>query len=185
MTVENAVEEAALPLFYDASDVRNLPSGKDVTLYRDGDFAVNPTIARRFGRVRWFTVVGNYRDCGLIDWEPGNPAFTPAGLQRFVFGRRQLGKRARVYVDRVDARPAMFALGWDGRTPVTDLPASGHLVAYAEWHIATLDSDPRTRAELAAELANRWHAPIPEGKLWAQQYATDGRVDTSHLFGTW
>lgn len=147
--------------FGDSAEWRNIPADLAAVLPIDGNFAAPPAAAARFPRVRWYTVTGDYRHAGAIDWELGNPCFNAGSLRRFVRGRRAMGVRARVYVDRADAREALDALG----------PG---LLSYAAllWWIPTLDGKRWTADELAGDLAANWDAPIPAGQLWANQYVT-------------
>ena len=182
--------------FGDSYDSRNIPSELAAMLPVDGDYAVTPGEAGRFPRHRWYTVTGDYRRAGAIDWELHNPCFTPPALRGFVRGRAAIGKRARVYVDRADSADAVGAL------------RAGGLLSYPGlyWWIPTLDGRRWTAGELAADLAERWGAAIPAARLWANQYVTispageqlvglapaerravhsRGAYDLSDLFGEW
>lgn len=184
--------------FGDSADWRNIPEGWRAILPVDGEFAAPRTAVTRFSHVRWYTVTGDYRHAGAVDWEPGNPCYTPGGLRRYIRGRRSMNARARVYLDRADASEAIAALRDYGH---------GELLSYPGllWWIATLDGKRHTPAGLAAELAAGWDAPIPEAQIWADQYVTmtvagpltgmprqerlaaarTGAYDVSDLYGEW
>jgi hypothetical protein len=148
-------------------------------LYKDGNYAVPPSapVTLQASGVRYITVTGDYRGCGAIDWEPGNPCFTPAGLRGYVRGRRGINAVARAYCNRANASEAISYLEDYGH---------GSLLGYEKlvWWIATLDNHQWGQAELAADLANNWDAPIAPGKLWGNQYVTqpDG-YDETVLYG--
>ena len=74
--------------FTDSSDWRNQPPALAAMLPVDGNYAVSQANAETFRRYRWYTVTGDYRRAGAIDWENGYPCFTPGGLRRFVTGRK-------------------------------------------------------------------------------------------------
>lgn len=162
---------------YDAAEWQNLPPESQVMLYADGDYAVPKDAPVRLNAsgVRYITVTGDYRGCGAIDWEAGNPCFNAASLRGYVRGRRAKNVVARVYVDRANASEALFYL--------TDY-GHGDLTQYAKlvWWISTLDNIQWNADALAAELAANWDAPIPAAKLWGNQFAT-GAYDTSNVFG--
>ncbi len=167
--------------FDDSATEANLPSGQRVMLPVDGRFADTAASAARFSAVRWYTVTGDYRRAGGIDWETGNPCFTPAGLRGYVRGRRAMNVRARVYCDRADAADAVRAL-FDG--------GHGRLLYYPGlcWWISTLDGRVWTAQDLAEDLAKNWDAPeITADKLWACQYqgGPSAPLDKSVLFGAW
>lgn len=160
--------------FYDSALWPSAPPSTQYGLkYIDGEFAPDQRI--RFEHTRFITVHGHYRDAGIIDFEPENPAFNPWTLRRFVRGRKALNLRARVYCDRVDATEALRYLAVDG------------LDNYPEWWIATLDGKQWTAAELAADLESHFDAPIPADRIWANQWTqvNDGEIDQSSLFGAW
>lgn len=161
--------------FYDSTQPHEIPAGAAALLYKDGDYAWNgPT--SRFSAVRWITVTGDYQQCGAVDWEKFNPVFSAAGLRGFVRGRRAMKARARVYCNMSTAAEALKALH-DGGT----LAEYGGL----RWWIARPGQAPPTQAELAAELAQTWDAPIPKDQLWGCQYAWDGIYDESVLYLPW
>lgn len=145
-------------LFYDAVTPANIPIGTSACLYYDGDYAATQDDARRFQRVRWITVEGDYKNCGIADYEAGNEVFSEEGeLKEWVEGRNAMGKRARVYCDRAS------------------LPEVRELLAdldYLVW-ISTLDGDA---------LSPEW-----TGGLWAVQYrgGVSAEFDTSVLYGEW
>lgn len=143
--------------FHDSARWGLIPAGADAALYHDGRFAATAADARRFGRVRWITVTGDYRHCGIIDYEAGEPDFAPARLRAFVAGRKAMNCRARVYCNRSTFPAAAEA--------VKGLPV--------EWWISTLDGD---------KLSAHWTAG-----LWAVQYAggMTAQYDTSVLYGQW
>lgn len=149
---------APLPEFYDAIKYWLIPDAARAALYRDGMYACPPGEATRLGPVRWITIAADYRNCGITDYEEGNPVFDVPGLLReFVAGRLGMRKRARVYCDRVNMSRAAAEL--DG------LPF--------EWWIATLDGDKL--------------GPGFAPNLWAVQFegGPRGQVDKSALYGPW
>lgn len=166
--------------FADSARWEAIPPGSWAALYADGEFAAPQSAQRLFRGVRHYTVWGNWRIAKIIDWEPGNPCFTPAALRRFVRGRRALGEDAVVYCDRADAAEALAALHDFGH---------GELANYSGlmFDIATLDGADWSAIELADDLARNWDAPIPAAAIWANQYVTragpDGPYDVSRLFG--
>lgn len=144
--------------FYDSTQPDLIPAGTHACLYYDGEFAATPEQARRFAAVRWITVLGNYADCGIADFEAGNAVFSePGALRSFVEGRHKMGVRARVYCDRANLPTVRSEL--DGLT-------------YLVW-IGTLDGD-----KLSAN-----YTP----GLWGVQYAggMTADYDTSVLYGVW
>ncbi len=144
--------------FYDSTQPDLIPAGTHACLYYDGEFAAPPEQARRFAAVRWITVLGNYADCGIADFEAGNAVFSePGALRSFVEGRHKMGVRARVYCDRANLPTVRSEL--DGLT-------------YLVW-IGTLDGD-----KLSAN-----YTP----GLWGVQYAggMTADYDTSVLYGVW
>lgn len=170
-----------MTFFKDSSDWRNIPHGSDAALYKDGAFEAPPDAPERLElhRVRWITVIGDYRRAGIVDWEPGNEVFTPPGLRGYVRGRRGMNTRARIYTDRADAAEAVAALRDFGH---------GELLQYGGlmWWIATLDDLFETAEEIAADLAANWGAPeITADKIWADQFTDTGAVDISRLYGVW
>lgn len=147
--------------FYDSVNPEDIPGGAHACLYWDGHYAVSAGGAgwgKRFAAVRWITVLGNWRDCGIADYELGNEVFAVSGaLRGWVAGRASIGKRARVYCDRSNLRAVQGELeGLD----------------WLLW-VATLDGDA---------LSAGW-AP----NLWAVQYAGGpaAAYDTSLLYGEW
>lgn len=142
--------------FHDSARVGLIPGG-DAALYFDGRFAATAEQAKRFGRVRWITVIGDYRHCGIIDYEPGEADYSPGRLRAFVQGRKDMNRRARVYCDRSDFPGAQEA--------VKGLPV--------EWWISTLDGN---------KLSPHWTPG-----LWAVQYegGMTAQFDTSVLYGQW
>lgn len=149
---------ATQPVFYDAIKYWLIPDAASAALYHDGIYACPKGEASRLGPVRWITIAADYHNCGIADFEPGNPVFDVSGMLReFVAGRLGMRKRARVYCDRNNMAAAAAEL--DG------LPF--------EWWIATLDGDKLTPGFVAG--------------LWAVQYAggPNGNVDLSVLYGTW
>jgi hypothetical protein len=144
--------------FYDSTQPDLIPAGTHACLYYDGEFAATPEQARRFAAVRWITVLGNYADCGIADFEAGNAVFSePGALRSFVEGRHKMGVRARVYCDRANLPTVRSEL--DGLT-------------YLVW-IGTLDGD-----KLSAN-----YTP----GLWGVQFAggMTADYDTSVLYGVW
>jgi hypothetical protein len=144
--------------FYDSTRPSAIPDGADACLYRDGDFAASPREALRFNRTRWITIGCDWDNCGIADYEPGNPVYNRSGMLRaWVTGRMGMGRRARVYSDRFNMARAEAEL--QGLT--------------YEWWIATLDGN-----ELNPDF-------VPH--LWAVQYAGGpaAAVDISRRYGTW
>lgn len=163
---------------FDAATWENLPHQSQVMLYKDGRYAVpaNAPQVLEASAVRYITITGDYRGCGAIDWEPGNPCFTAQGIRSYVRGRRALNVDARVYCDRADAAEAIAAL-WDF--------GHGELLSYPKlmWWISTLDNIQWPQDALAQELANHWGAPIPAGQIWGNQFATGEAYDTTNVYG--
>lgn len=183
MPVEETPEVTggAPQLFYDSATWENLPRNTWLALYRDGIFATpgHAISVLHPVKVRWYTVEGDYRTAGILDWEKGNPCYTAGGLRRFVAGRRGLGFTARVYLDRADAEQAVFYLRDYGHGSLLDYPG-------LFWDVSTLDGHQWTAEDLAADLAANWGAPeITAARLWANQWLDDGAKDTSTLFGKW
>lgn len=146
--------------FYDSVIPANIPAGSHACLYHDGDFAAHPEDAavERLAAVRWITVIGDYDNCGIADYEKGNPVFSVNdALRAWVEGRHRNGHRARVYCDRAN------------------LPEVDELLEGLKWELwaATLDGDV---------LFADW-AP----NLWAVQYGggVTAAYDTSILYGEW
>lgn len=165
--------------FYDSADWPVIPHGTAAALYVDGEFRAPPTAPAQLQltAARWITVAGDYRQASILDWEPGNPCYSPAGLRRHVRGRRALDMEAWVYCDRADAAEALAALvDW----------GTGDLAAYDGlfWWISTLDGENWTADTLAADLASRFHAPIHPDRIAANQYANLGNTDISRTFLT-
>jgi hypothetical protein len=144
--------------FYDSTRPALIPAGSHACLYFDGDYAATAQQAKRFAAVRWITVLGNYRDCGIADFEEGNEVYAEAGaLRAWVEGRTSMHCRARVYCDR------------------SNLPKVRGLLEgleYLVW-LATLDGE-------------KLSASYTPG-LWGVQYAggITAAYDTSILYGTW
>jgi|SRR5579859_910634 len=144
--------------FYDAIKYWLIPDNARAVLYHDGAYACPPREASRLAAVRWITVTGDYLNCGIADYEPGNQVYeVPGALRQYVAGRLGMRKRARVYCDRDNM--ARAAADLDG------LPF--------EWWIATLDGN-----RLAPD-----YAP----NLWAVQFegGPNGHFDRSVLYGQW
>jgi hypothetical protein len=144
--------------FYDSTQPELMPEGSHACLYFDGDFAATAEQAKRFAAVRWITVLGNYRNCGIADFEAGNEVFSqPGALRAFVEGRRNMGVRARVYCDRANLSTVRSEL--DG-------------LEYLVW-LSTLDGD-----QLSANFTPG---------LWGVQFAggLTADFDTSVLYGVW
>src|SRR5262245_24493287 len=98
--------------FYDAADWHNIPRGSAAMLYADGDYAAPADAPAQLGlsHARWITVEGSHQAAGAIDWEAQNPCFTDQALADYVAGRRSMGTRARVYVQRSLVSRALAAL---------------------------------------------------------------------------
>lgn len=145
--------------FYDSAQPDLIPAHARACLYYDGDYAAKAAEARRFSATRWITVFGDYRNCGIADYEPGNPVYGNEGaLREWAAGRQAMNCRARVYCDLANLDRA--------RSAVKGL---GNVV----WWVATLNGN-----KLSATF-------IPD--LWAVQFAggPDADYDTSLLYGTW
>jgi hypothetical protein len=145
--------------FYDSVTPANIADGAHACLYHDGLYAVpDLAVADRFAAVRWITVIGDYDNCGVADYEHGNPVFSVNdALRTWVKGRRDHGHRARVYCDRAnldEVRDQLEGLDW-------------------ELWVATLDGDV---------LHSGW-AP----NLWGVQYGGGPHADkdVSILYGEW
>jgi hypothetical protein len=144
--------------FYDSTQPQLIPEGAHACLYYDGDYAATAAQAKRFAAVRWITVLGDYRNCGVADFEQGNEVYSkPGALRDFVQGRIDMGTRARVYCDLSNLP-----------TVRSDLEGLKYLV----W-LATLDG-------------NKLSANYTPG-LWGVQFAggVDAEYDTSVLYGVW
>ena len=145
--------------FYDSVRPASIADGAHACLYHDGLYAVpDLAVADRFAAVRWITVIGDYDNCGIADYEQGNPVFSVNdALRTWVQGRRDHDHRARVYCDRAnldEVRDQLEGLDW-------------------ELWVATLDGDV---------LSADW-AP----NLWAVQFAggVGAPRDASILYGKW
>jgi len=144
--------------FYDSTQPNLIPAGSHACLYYDGDYAANPAEAKRFAAVRWITVLGDYRNCGIADYEQGNAVYSePGALRAYVEGRKNMGTRARVYCDRANLPKVRSAL--EG-------------LNYLVW-IGTLDGDKLS--------------PGYTPGLWGVQFAggPTAEYDTSVLYGVW
>ena len=64
--------------FYDSTRPKLIPAGAHACLYFDGKYAATKQDAKRFAAVRWITVLGNHRDCGVADYEAGNEIYAKA-----------------------------------------------------------------------------------------------------------
>jgi hypothetical protein len=144
--------------FYDSTRPELIPAGAHACLYFDGRYAATKQEAKRFAAVRWITVVGNYRDCGVADYEAGNAVYSKAGaLRAWVQGRMNMHTRARVYCDRANLPKVRAHLeGLD----------------YLVW-LATLDGDKLSKNYTPG--------------LWGVQFAggETAPYDTSVLYGVW
>jgi hypothetical protein len=144
--------------FFDSTRPALIPEGAHACLYHDGDYAASPAEAHRFAAVRWITVIGDYLNCGIADYEAGNKVYSQRGaLRAFVQGRLDHHWRARVYCDRSNLQKVRFELaGLD----------------YLVW-LATLDGD-----KLSADYTTG---------LWGVQFTggLSADYDTSVLYGTW
>jgi len=144
--------------FYDSTQPDLIPADTHACLYYDGLYAATPEQAKRFAAVRWITVLGDYRNCGIADFEAGNEVYDRAGaLREYVQGRINMGVRARVYCDRANLELVR-----------ADLEGLSYLV----W-IGTLDGN---------KLSPDWTSG-----LWGVQYAggETAPYDTSILYGVW
>jgi hypothetical protein len=146
--------------FYDSTEPALIPADAGyAALYYDGDYgAAGREGASRFPHVRWITVIGDYENCGIADYEPGNPVYINDGaLRAWVEGRNRMDARARVYCDR-DVLP-------QARDLLTGLD-------YLVW-VSTLDGN---------QLEPDW----TEG-LWAVQYngGENADYDESVLYMPW
>jgi hypothetical protein len=144
--------------FYDSTRPAEIPEGAHACLYYDGDYAATAAQAKRFVATRWITVLGNYRNCGIADFEQGNEVYSKAGaLRAFVQGRKNMNVRARVYCNQ-------------SNLPKVRSELEG--LEYLVW-LATLDG-------------NKLSADYTSG-LWGVQYAggLTAAYDTSVLYGVW
>lgn len=144
--------------FYDSTRPKLIPAGAHACLYFDGKYAATKQDAKRFAAVRWITVLGNHRDCGVADYEAGNEVYAKAGaLRAWVKGRMNMHTRARVYCDRANLPKVREHL--EG-------------LEYLVW-LATLDG----------EKLSRGYTP----GLWGVQFAggETAPYDTSVLYGVW
>ena len=144
--------------FYDSTQPGKIPAGAHACLYYDGDYKATAEQAKRFAATRWITVTGDYKNCGIADFEAGNSVFSkPGALRAFVAGRDEMKARARVYCDQSNL-PKVRA----------ELEGLDYLV----W-LGTLDG-------------NKLSAGYTPG-LWAVQFAGGMKADydTSVLYGTW
>lgn len=156
--------------FCDSARWGLIPAGANALLYGDGRYAATAEDAKRFGRVRWITVLGS-AGCGAGDYEEGNALFEPGRLRSWVLARRAEGWRARVYTDLANLGDAHGLVG--------DL-------ANVCWWIATLDGVQRTAAEVVA-LAAGHGVHLAPSAIWAQQWkgGPSAAYDESVLLGTW
>jgi hypothetical protein len=103
-------------------------------------------------------VLGDYRHCGIADYEAGNAVYSePGKLRAWVKGRMDMHTRARVYCNRSNLPKVRSQL--EGLT-------------YLVW-IATLDGN---------KLSKNWTSG-----LWGVQFAggETANYDTSVLYGVW
>jgi hypothetical protein len=168
---------AATPKLYDAILWQDLPAGEDVALYHDGNWPAPKVAANGHPHVRWITVQTDYRNCSIIDLFE-QPWWAPGKLRMFVRGRMGQGMDAIVYTDQAAAAEQWAALDDD---------ENGQLLSYGRlfWWVATRDDGQPSAADLAADLAARWAAPIPAGRIWANQYTSSNQYDTSNRFISW
>jgi hypothetical protein len=149
--------------FYDtvADKLHTIPSDRHVCTYGDGKFKASVDQTRRFFQpVRWITIAANYENCGIIDFERGNPCYAdPSLLLDFVNGRIRMRKRARVYHDRADTGLVQHIL--------TSMRGK-----YLNW-VATLDGN-----ELSPSF-------LPD--MWGVQFkgGPKANYDESILYGQW
>jgi hypothetical protein len=144
--------------FYDSTQPAEIPAGAHACLYFDGDYAATPEQAERFAATRWITVLGDYSNCGIADFEAGNEVYSqPGALRAFVQGRKNMNVRARVYCDLSNLPTVRSEL--DG-------------LDYLVW-LSTLDG-------------NKLSAGYTPG-LWGVQFAGGPTAvyDTSVLYGVW
>jgi hypothetical protein len=163
--------------FYDSSKIGDIPQGAThLAAYHDGAYAVTDGQIRRVlpavSHVRWITIGADFHS-GIADFEPRNPVYDDAQLlRRWALGRLSLQMGTPiVYSDRANIRAALDRL--DGLRVF--------------WWIPTLDDREWTAAELAADLAANWDAPVPAGRIWGNQFHSqeDPTFDRSNLFGSW
>jgi hypothetical protein len=146
--------------FYDSVSPLLIPSGSNACLYYDGLYKVAQpvpkNISSRFTAIRWITVLGDYKNCGIADYELGNEVFgVPGKLRAWVQGRISNGMRARVYCDR------------DNVARVQEETAG----LLHEWWIGTLDGNMLS--------------PHYLDNMWGVQYLGNNRFDESILYGSW
>lgn len=184
------------PVFYDSTRPLVIPTPSWAALYYDGIYGpAGQAAASRFERVRWITIGADYPHAGVIDFEPGNPAYDDEdALPVYAEGRTwhmPTGRRSpfRVYTNRADAHMAWQRLDSIPISPKD--PRAGTLAQAALWWIATADSQtstppqiPWNPQDLAADLAARWQAPIPSERIWADQnwWNPVAQWDRSNLF---
>jgi hypothetical protein len=144
--------------FYDSTQPEEIPAGSHACLYYDGDYAASPEQASRFAATRWITVLGDYRNCGIADFEAGNEVYSkPGALRAYVEGRKSMNVRARVYSDL-------------SNLPTVRSELEG--LEYLVW-LSTLDG-------------NKLSPGYTPG-LWGVQFAggPTAAYDTSVLYGVW
>jgi hypothetical protein len=146
--------------FYDSVSPLLIPGKSAACLYYDGLYRVGQpvpvNIASRFSAIRWITVLGDYVNCGIADYEAGNEVYSiPGELRKWVQGRLAKGMRARVYCDRSNIES------------VREETAGLH----HEWWIATLDGNQLSKDYLP--------------NMWGVQYLGNNRYDESILYGAW
>lgn len=158
--------------FYDSTNPELIPDRDYAALYYDGIYGqAGKDAAPLFPHKRWITIGWDYRHCGIVDFEPGNPVYSSAtGLWEFVRGRLLDGHPSRVYCDRSDAAKAL------------SLTQGMHTL----WWIATGDGKDWTPDELSKELHDNWNADIPADVIWGNQNLwVPRKYDRSNLFLDW
>lgn len=167
---------------YDAFDWRNLPRGRYLCVYGDGDPSSVPSVAD-IGHLepidhRVITVTGNHHIASILDGRPDNNV-SDATTRAFVRGRKASGYDAIMYAPRAYVAEVVRALAAD--TSLLNYPNLW-------WWIPTLDGRQWTPGELAADLAANWGADIDPGHIWANQWdqlphlGPGALVDVSNLF---
>ena len=164
-----------MTLFADSTTPVEIPEKyTHAALYFDGEDAATPQQIARFSHVRLITIGTDYRRCGIVDYEPGNPVYDESRLAEYVTGRAEMGKRGRIYCDRADVGRAQRELAG--------------LTVPRLWFIATLDDKFWTADLLAINIRQQFGIAISSRLIWANQYqpAKPGsHYDVSRLFLDW
>lgn len=139
-----------------------------VAAYHDGPYKWPQHVLATFPRCWRITVEGDpavAREARVLDVETLD--VPPPAVPAYQDARQQLGESTTVYCNRSTAASV-----------IADTPEWRDLY----WWIATLDGQPWTAAELAADLASRWGAPIAVDRLAACQNMPLGSYDQSVVY---